>query len=146
MRSLLVVSALLSSLAVSAVAQGKGKGKGQDKRAEPTVAASLSRGAILFSEEEKEYIRVGYAQTPPPQRPPGWPKGSQLPPGLRNKLQRGGKLPPGWLKRLTPFPPFIDKRMQIDPPHVRRGFIEGYVVIVDSNTEVVLDVMLPYVN
>src|SRR5678809_585560 len=28
-----------------------------------------------------------------------------LPPGLRKKYQRTGKLPPGWEKKMRPFPP-----------------------------------------
>jgi hypothetical protein len=34
--------------------------------------------------------------------------------------------------------------MPVDPPNIRRGFVEGYVVIVDTKTEVIHDVLLPY--
>ena len=124
---------LFFGLASGVQAQGKGKGGGKS-------AAGPAQGAIVFTDVEKEYVVKGYELLTAKERPPGWPRGGTLPPGLRNKLQRGGKLPPGWLQKVTPFPQRIDKRMAIDPPNIRRGFVEGYIVIFDVSTEIVLDV------
>jgi hypothetical protein len=137
MRTLLAIPLLGLALGASTevLAQGKGKGSGK--------AATQTGAVVAFTLEDKKWIRATYAVLPVNQRPPGFPKGGKLPPGLVGKILRGGKLPPGWAARLAPFPQAIERRMPLDPPGIRRGYIEGHAVIIDTRTEIVLDVFIP---
>lgn len=62
-----------------------------------------------------------------------------LPPGLRRRLYRTGQLPPGWEGRLRPLPPPILAELPPAPPYCRRGYLDGYAVVIDPRTRVVLD-------
>jgi len=66
---------------------------------------------------------------------------ADLPPGLRKKYYRTGKLPPGWEKRLQPFPPVVVQRLPRLPPNCGRGYLDGFAVVYDRRTRVILDVM-----
>jgi hypothetical protein len=64
-----------------------------------------------------------------------------LPPGLRKKYYRMGQLPPGWQKRIRPFPPAVIQRLPPAPPYCDRGYVDGYAVIYDRKTRVIVDVI-----
>jgi len=66
---------------------------------------------------------------------------ADLPPGLRKKYYRTGKLPPGWEKRFQPFPPVVVQRLPPLPPNCERGYLDGFAVVYDRRTRVILDVM-----
>ena len=62
-----------------------------------------------------------------------------LPPGLRKKYYRSGKLPPGWEKKMTPFPPELVRVLPPPPPNCERGYIDGVAVVYDRRTRIILD-------
>jgi hypothetical protein len=64
-----------------------------------------------------------------------------LPPGLAMKYFRTGQLPPGWQKKLQPFPATVERQLVELPPEYRRGVIDGYAVVYNPRTQVVIDVM-----
>lgn len=64
-----------------------------------------------------------------------------LPPGLRKKYYRTGQLPPGWQKRMRPFPPVLIERLPPPPPYCDRGYVDGYAVVYDRRTRVIVDVI-----
>jgi hypothetical protein len=82
-----------------------------------------------FREEDHVYLRQYY----------GGP--ADLPPGLRKKYYRTGKLPPGWQKRFRPFPVVVVERLPPLPAYCDRGYVDGYAVVYDRRTRVILDVI-----
>jgi hypothetical protein len=82
-----------------------------------------------FRQEDAMYLRENY----------GGPM--DLPPGLRKKYYRTGKLPPGWEKRFRPFPPAVIQRLPPPPPNCERGYVDGYAVVYDRRTRVILDLI-----
>jgi len=68
------------------------------------------------------------------------PTYSSLPPGLAKKYRRTGQLPPGWQKRLRPFPLAVERQLVVLPPQYRRGYIDGYAVVYNPRTQVVIDI------
>ena len=82
-----------------------------------------------FRQEDSVYLRQYY----------GGPV--DLPPGLRKKYYRTGTLPPGWSKRMRPFPPVLIQRLPPPPPYCDRGYVDGYAVVYDRRTRVILDVL-----
>src|SRR6184192_54319 len=58
------------------------------------------------------------------------PRYRSLPPGLAKKCARTGHLPPGWRRRLG-----------VLPPDYRRGVIDGYAVVYNPRTQVIVDVV-----
>jgi len=82
------------------------------------------------AEHDVEVIREYYA-----------PRYRELPPGLAKKYERTGQLPPGWAKRIEPVPVVVERRLAPLPPAYRRGVIDGYVVVYQPRTQVVVDVV-----
>ena len=64
---------------------------------------------------------------------------STLPPGLRKKYVRTGTLPSGWQKRIQPLPVALVQQLPPPPPNCERGYVDGYAVVYDRKTRVVLD-------
>jgi hypothetical protein len=62
-----------------------------------------------------------------------------LPPGLRKKYARTGTVPPGWQKRLQPLPVAVVEQLPPPPPNCERGYVDGYAVVYDRRTRVILD-------
>jgi hypothetical protein len=62
-----------------------------------------------------------------------------LPPGLRKKYARTGTLPSGWQKRVQPLPVAVIEQLPPPPPNCERGYVDGYAVVYDRRTRVVLD-------
>lgn len=83
----------------------------------------------LFSAREVEVIREYYA-----------PRYRSLPPGLQKKLRRTGHLPPGWEKRLEPFPAVVERQLVVLAAGYRRGVIDGHAVIYNPSTQIIIDV------
>jgi hypothetical protein len=67
------------------------------------------------------------------------PRYRNLPPGLQKKYARTGQLPPGWQKKMEPFPPDLERRMVVLPADYRRGVIDGTAVIYNPRTRVIVD-------
>lgn len=65
-----------------------------------------------------------------------------LPPGLAKKYYRTGHLPPGWQKKIQPFPVVLERQLVRLPPPYHRGFIDGYAVVYNPRTQVIIDVAM----
>jgi hypothetical protein len=63
-----------------------------------------------------------------------------LPPGLQKKYRRTGQLPPGWRKKIEPFPVALEHQIAVVPPGYARGVIDGHAVIYNPGTQVIVDV------
>lgn len=64
-----------------------------------------------------------------------------LPPGLRKKYYRTGSLPPGWEKRFQPMPIIVVQQLPPVPVYYERGYLDGYAVVYDRRTRVIVDVV-----
>ena len=69
------------------------------------------------------------------------PQDRSLPPGLAKKYYRTGQLPPGWQKKLQPLPVVVERQLVVLPREYRRGVVDGYAVVYDRRTQVVIDVV-----
>ena len=132
MRSLicLVITGLFVGIAPVHAGQGRGNGnfkvaKSGDKRASDVDV--VVRASIVWAPKEIQVIRTHYA-----------PQYKHLPPGLQKKVARGGSLPPGWQKKMQPFPPNVDRALLPLPSGYSRGVFDGHAVI--YNRGVVVDI------
>lgn len=96
-------------------AESRGDGKGS------AVAVSVSWGT-----RDIEIIRRHYA-----------PRYRNLPPGLQKKYARTGQLPPGWKKKLEPFPALLERECAPLPAGYRRGVIDAHAVIYNSRGTII---------
>ena len=62
-----------------------------------------------------------------------------LPPGLRKKYYRTGKLPAGWEKKIRPFPPELVRVLPPPPPNCERGYVDGVAIVYDRRSRIILD-------
>jgi Ni/Co efflux regulator RcnB len=117
---------------------------------------SLHLLAPLASQDRdhiRQYLRTGDAGFEG--QPDGQGKHKPLPPGLQNKLDRGGELPPGWQKKVARgevLEPDLRRHAQRLPDDLNRGlhgydagtellFLEDRVVRVATGQGTVLDVI-----
>lgn len=73
--------------------------------------------------------------------PPGLAKREELPPGLQKHLEKNGTLPPGLQKRLEPLPQGLEAKLPKLPDGVRRGVVNGNVVLIEQRTSRILDII-----
>ena len=106
--------------------KGKGKGKGRPENAGGSDAVTVN---VTFG-SDANVIRDYYRTNP-----------SVLPPGLAKNLARGKALPPGWQKKLQPFPADLTARLGPSCATCGRGVYGGYGVIYDKKTAIILDVI-----
>ena len=102
-------------------AQGNGRGKGKHQQANYDDRRNDRGGAdvhVLFSTRDTVVVREYYA-----------PQYRDLPPGLRKKYARTGRLPPGWQKKMQPLPVAVERRLEPLPSGYHRGVFEGHAVI-----------------
>jgi hypothetical protein len=108
---------------------GRGHGRRDDDQGEDKHNRGNGNRGRYFRDDDTAYLRQYY----------GGPV--DLPPGLRKKYYRTGKLPPGWEKRFRPFPPDVIRRLPPPPAYCDRGYIDGYAVVYDRRTRVIVDVL-----
>jgi len=106
---------------------GRGRGRGRGRGQAQSAQSAPNQG--YFREEYAEDLRRHYNGE------------RDLPPGLRKKYYRTGTLPPGWEKRIRPFPPALIQRLPPPPPNCERGYLDGYAVVYDRRTRVIVDVL-----
>ena len=127
----IVAGLLLSSTVYAAEGSGPAqKGKKQAK-SQPMVEDNRGSGVavhVVFLPREVSVIREYYA-----------PRYRNLPPGLQKKLARTGQLPPGWRKKMEPFPLAVERQLVVLPYGYRRGIIDGHAVIYNPRTQVIVD-------
>jgi hypothetical protein len=63
-----------------------------------------------------------------------------LPPGLEKKLYRTGRLPAGWESRIQPFPYVVERTLPPLCSGCARGYMEGYAVIYQPRSRVIIDI------
>jgi hypothetical protein len=109
----------------------KAKGNSQGKRSQgQSGASSAAAVSVSFGKNDVEAIRQYYRAHP-----------VSLPPGLQKKLARGEPLPPGWQKKLQPFPSAVNAQLSSPCGYCGRGVIDGYGVIYDKKSAIILDVV-----
>ena len=112
---------------LSADDKGKGKGKGNPGKSGGSSATVVN---VSFGTNDIQVIQQYYGAHP-----------VSLPPGLQKKLAKGKPLPPGWQKKLQPFPSYLDIRLGPPCGYCGRGVIDGYGVIYDKKTAIILDIV-----
>jgi len=135
----------------SEVAKGKGTAKAEEAKARPRTRREIEaeqeheRQAAqgrAFGKDHERTIRDFFGNQQNLQGlPPGLAKRDQLPPGLQRHLERNGTLPPGLQKRLQPFPTTLELRLPRTPTGVRRGIVNGNVVVIEDRTSKILDII-----
>lgn len=86
---------------------------------------------VTFSTREVQVIRQHYA-----------PRYRNLPPGLRKKLARTGQLPPGWQKKMEPFPVGLERQLVVLPQGYQRGVMDGNAIIYNPRSRVIIDAVV----
>lgn len=124
LRTLSGLIPLFSALSFAGKSYGKDPGKGKKKGQKENHGDHDSR---YFRNEDYGAIDRYYSGP------------RNLPPGLRKKYYRTGTLPPGWQKKLQPFPPELIRQLPPPPPNCERGYIDGVAVVYDRTTRVILD-------
>jgi hypothetical protein len=67
------------------------------------------------------------------------PRYRALPAGLRRQYYRRGYLPPGWQRRIQPYPVYVEREVVVVPHGYHRGIIDGHAVIYNGRG-LILDV------
>ena len=116
--------------AVGLLAKGHDKDKGKSKKDEENEQGHDQGG----DHDSRYFRREDYGAV---QRYYTGPR--DLPPGLRKKYYRTGKLPPGWQKKIRPFPPELVRVLPPPPPYCERGYIDGVAVVYDRRTRIIVD-------
>ncbi|HZU28695.1 MAG TPA: hypothetical protein VFA04_24430 [Bryobacteraceae bacterium] len=83
-------------------------------------------GDRCFQEEHLRVIRAYYRR-------------HDLPPGLAKRYYRTGELPPGWEKRVRPLPVEVEQELPPPPSGFERGYVDGYAVVFQPRTHLVID-------
>jgi hypothetical protein len=109
------------------LAKNKGKGEGTNNNQNQRDDGHSGKGSLYFRREDYGAVQRYY--TGP----------RDLPPGLRKKYERTGKLPPGWQKRIQAFPPELVRVLPPPPENCDRGYIDGVAVVYDKRTRIILD-------
>ena len=127
-----MVAGLLLSSTVHAAERAdpgqKGKKHSKSQRIVEDNRGNSVAVHVVFLPREVSVIREYYA-----------PRYRNLPPGLQKKLARTGQLPPGWRKKMEPFPLAVERQLVVLPDGYRRGVIDGHAVIYNPRTQVIVD-------
>jgi hypothetical protein len=121
----LVAVTLVGLLLGGAVLSAEKGGKKKRKDAQHVVVhehGSSVNVHVVFGSREVEILRSHYA-----------PRYRNLPPGLAKKYARTGQLPPGWQKKMEPFPVVVERELVVLPAGYRRGVFDGHAVIYNSS-------------
>jgi hypothetical protein len=123
-----VIVAALCVFLAAPIGSAKNHGSAKEHGKAPTPSAAVA--VTQWSSEDLRILREYYAQHP-----------VKLPPGLQKKYARTGQLPPGWQKKMHAFPAAVDARLPPLCTYCGRGVVDGYGVIYDKRTSIVLDVI-----
>lgn len=119
----------LCACLVTLTADDKDKGKSKGNKGKSSGSSSTLVN-VTFATGDVQVIREYYDSHP-----------ANLPPGLQKKIAKGKPLPPGWQKKLQPFPSGVDVRLGAPCGYCGRGVIDGYGVIYDKKTAIILDIV-----
>src|SRR5437660_12238032 len=114
-----LVATLFNLLTVFSVGQDRAKSTPQGTQsAQPDSNETTAPGArIAFSSRDRETIRVYYKNLSAKLGPGTGAR--RVPPELQLSLERDGLLSPYLLRRFTPFPPVLDRRL----PHLPTDYL-----------------------
>jgi hypothetical protein len=131
----------LSTTATWAQGNGKGKAKGHDKHQQGDDDPGRAYEKYGFRPRDREVVTTYYSKQGSG-LPPGLAKrDGNLPPGLEKQLERNGTLPPGLQKKLRPCPVEITRELPPLPPIYERSVIGAHIVVINKNTNIIVDVM-----
>ena len=95
---------------------------------------------VVFSDRDRQAIRNYYAKKWKHKKfPPGLAKRDTLPPGLQKRLDAGDQLPPGLQRSSLPYE--LEDILSPLPKGYIRLKVGGDIVIMNQNTEVVVDIL-----
>ena len=95
---------------------------------------------VVFGDRDKEAIRNYYAKKWKHKKmPPGLAKRDRLPPGLQKRLEAGDQLPPGLQRSTLPYD--LEDILSPLPKGYIRLRVGGDIIIMNKNTEVVIDIL-----
>ena len=126
------LAAMVLGGAVLDAHKGDKKHKGKKDRDEKHVSHVEVRETrnvtvnVVWQTREVEVIRTHYA-----------PRYKKLPKGLQKKYARTGQLPPGWQKKMEPFPVELERHCAPLPTGYRRGVIDAHAVIYNSRGAII---------
>jgi hypothetical protein len=103
-------------------------------------ARETDNEAIVFTPRQRTLI-TDYFRNSRSNLPPGLAKRDRLPPGLEKQLRERGTLPPGLQKRLQPLPNDLERQLPRLPTGYRRGVVAGNVVLLETATQVIVDII-----
>jgi hypothetical protein len=104
----------------------KNKGKKHHKEERARDGGNKAQVIVVWGPRDVELVRAHYA-----------PRYRSLPPGLAKKYARTGQLPPGWQKKMEPFPPELERHCAPLPAGYRRGVIDAHAVIYNSSGAII---------
>jgi len=125
-------------------AEGKEKSKEVKEReeAEEQEREREAGKGRAFGKEHERTVREWFGDNANLQGlPPGLAKREELPPGLQRHLERNGTLPPGLQKRLQPLPQSLEAKLPKTIEGVKRGIVNGNVVLIEERTSKILDII-----
>jgi hypothetical protein len=134
MRSLICLVITGVFVGIAPIHAGPGRGNANFKMS--TTAdkhesdVSIRVVGVVFSPRDIEVIRAHYG-----------PQTTNLPPGVAKKVARGGQLPPGWQKKMEPFPASLDRVLLPLPGGYQRGVYDGHAVIYHPITHAIYDII-----
>jgi len=106
--------------------KGKGKKHHEDHARDDDRRDRTTVVVVTWAPRDVEYVRAHYR-----------PRYRNLPPGLAKKYARTGQLPPGWQKRMEPFPPDLERHCAPLPTGYRRGVIDAHAVIYNDRGAII---------
>jgi hypothetical protein len=132
-----LIAATLAALVLGGAVLDAHKGEKKGKSKKDSDATHATRAVdresrngvsiqVAWGSREVEVIRRHYA-----------PKYRNLPPGLQKKYARTGQLPPGWQKKMEPFPVELERHFAPLPAGYRRGIIDAQAVIYNSRGAII---------
>jgi hypothetical protein len=124
----------MAGVLAASVASAHEPANGHEKGKKNADAGRVDGGStvavhVAFLPREVRVIREYYG-----------PRYRNLPPGLQKKYRRTGELPPGWRKKMEPFPVAVERQLQVLPAGYERGVIDGHAVIYNSHSQVIFDI------
>ena len=119
---------------------GNGKGKGHDKHREDQGQNEDPYSRYGFQAHDREVISSYYTKKGKGLPPGQAKKNGNLPPGLEKQLERNGTLPPGLQKKLQPCPVELSHQLPPLPPDYRRAVIGAHIVVLNKNTNIIVDI------
>ena len=98
------------------------------------------RAAIIFNDADRRKINQYFDKKHKSKTlPPGLAKKDELPPGLRQHIEKYRELPPGIEGRKLPLE--LERKLSHLPPDYIRLQVEGDILLVHGRTRYVLDVI-----